>query len=55
MKLIGENMMGDEKKILSGVAYEFKKHEKFVVFDSNSCFCFYKGDLVRDKAVWLIC
>ena len=55
MKLIGQNMMGDEKIVLSGAAYEFKEFEKFVVFDSNSCFCLYKGNIVRDKAVWLIC
>ena len=48
-------MMGDEKKVLFGAAYEFKEHKKFVVFDLNSCFCLHKGNPVRDKAVWLIC
>jgi hypothetical protein len=39
MKLISDEMIGNEKKALSGAAYEFKKHKKFVVFDRNSCFC----------------
>jgi len=55
MKLIGENMMGDETHVVNGAAYEFKQHKKFVVFDLNSCFCLKKGNIVRDKAVWLIC
>ena len=48
-------MMGDETNKAVGAAYEFKEHKKFVVFDLNSCFCLYKGNRVRDRAVWLIC
>lgn len=43
--------MGDETHKVNGAAYEFKEHKKFVVFDLNSCFCLYKGNIVRDKAV----
>jgi len=55
MKLLSENVMGPEKKKLTGAAYEFKRYKKFVVFDRNSCFCLYKGNKVRDLAVQLIC
>lgn len=51
MKLIGQNMIGDEKIELKGAAYEFKQYNKFVVFDVNPLFCFKKGNFVRDKAV----
>ena len=51
MKLLSENAMGPAQKQLNGAPYEFKKYNKFVVYDKNSCCCLHKGNWLRDKSV----